>query len=81
MRANSIALAALLALHGLISAKQLHPTRKLGGNGSDPVIRTGDGERLCGPRYWFEQALCDAKIENFHWHDLRPLLVAWLWPG
>ena len=29
------------------------------------------GERLTGPRYWFEPAIREAKIQNFHWHDLR----------
>jgi integrase len=29
------------------------------------------GMPLRGPRTWFDAALKDAKIENFHWHDLR----------
>jgi integrase len=29
------------------------------------------GELLSGPRSWFERAMKDAKIEEFHWHDLR----------
>jgi integrase len=29
------------------------------------------GKPLRGPRTWFDRALKDAKIENFHWHDLR----------
>jgi integrase len=35
------------------------------------VVRTGQGEPLCGPRYWFERVLKTAQIEGFHWHDLR----------
>jgi integrase len=29
------------------------------------------GKPLRGPRTWFDPALKDAKIEKFHWHDLR----------
>ena len=58
VRLNSVAIAALLAFHAR-------------GSGSGPVVRTGQGEPLCGPRYWFERALRTAKIEGFHWHDLR----------
>jgi hypothetical protein len=39
--------------------------------GSGPVVRTVEGQRLGGPRYWFERALREAKIEGLHWHDLR----------
>ena len=55
---NSVALVALLAMHA----------RR---NGSGPVIRAANGVPLCGPRYWFEKALETAKIQGFHWHDLR----------
>jgi integrase len=27
--------------------------------------------RLINPRQWFETVLADAKVRNFHWHDLR----------
>ncbi len=57
VQANSVALAALLAFHPR-------------SNGSGPVVRTVEGQRLGGPRYWFERALREAKIEGFHWHDL-----------
>jgi integrase len=57
-RLNSLAVAALLTIHGR-------------GSGSGPVIRNAKGEPLCGPRYWFEKALASAKITGFHWHDLR----------
>ena len=55
VRLNSVALAAL----------------EVRGDGSGHVVRTVDGEGLHGPRYWFEKALATAKIEGFHWHDLR----------
>ena len=29
------------------------------------------GDRLQGARHWFEPAIEEAEIENFHWHDLR----------
>lgn len=58
VRLNSVAVAALVAFQAR-------------GNGSGPVIRTVQGEPLCGPRYWFERALRKAKIVGFHWHDLR----------
>ena len=58
VRVNSVAVAALVAFHAR-------------GNGSGPVIRTAEGEPLCGPRYWFQKALKTAQIESFHWHDLR----------
>lgn len=31
----------------------------------------GEGERLKSPREWFEDAIEEAKIEDFTWHDLR----------
>lgn len=58
VRANSTAPAALLAFLA-------------GSDGAGPVIRTIRGERLCGPRYCSQRALREAKIEGFHWHDLR----------
>ncbi len=35
------------------------------------VFLNSQGERLTGPRYWFEPAIREAKIQDFHWHDLR----------
>jgi len=35
------------------------------------VLRSVRGEPLNNPRAWFEQALKDAKIKDFRWHDLR----------
>ncbi len=57
-RLNSIALRALTEL------------RKRG-DGTGAVIRNLEGEPLAGPRYWFEKALQEVGIMDFHWHDLR----------
>lgn len=35
------------------------------------VFMSVNGDRLQGPRHWFEPAVKDAGIPNFHWHDLR----------
>jgi len=35
------------------------------------VFRSVRGEPLDNPRAWFEQALKDAKIKDFRWHDPR----------
>jgi integrase len=46
------------------------------------VLETGDGngrifkslktgEPLENRRHWFDDAVVDAKLKNFHWHDLR----------
>ncbi|MCZ6750905.1 MAG: tyrosine-type recombinase/integrase [Acidobacteria bacterium] len=55
---NSIAIAALAQL-------------KAKGEGKGWVFVNERGERLTGPRYWFEDAIAETKIQNFHWHDLR----------
>jgi integrase len=41
-------------------------------NGSGRIfcaLRTG--KPMLSPRMWFDEILKDAKIEDFHWHDLR----------
>lgn len=58
VRLNSIALKALTEL-------------KKRGDGTGAVIRNLKGEKLSGPRYWFEKAIQKAGIADFHWHDLR----------
>ncbi len=40
-------------------------------NGTSWMFRNERGGRLTSPRYWFEPAIREAKIKNFHWHDLR----------
>lgn len=38
---------------------------------TDKVFRSAKGEAVKRPRAWWEPALEEAKIEDFHWHDLR----------
>lgn len=35
------------------------------------VIRNEDGSLAHGAKHWFEDAISEAKIEDFTWHDLR----------
>ncbi|HXP79062.1 MAG TPA: site-specific integrase [Verrucomicrobiae bacterium] len=53
-----------------VALKALDLLRKRG-DGTGAVIRNLEGEPLAGPRYWFEKAIKNAGIANFHWHDLR----------
>ena len=42
------------------------------GGGRGRVFRSSKtGEPLENARHWFDDALVDAKLKNFHWHDLR----------
>lgn len=43
--------------------------QRTGGKG--PIFVANDGERLLGPRHWFEDAIEKAGIRDFTWHDLR----------
>ena len=36
-----------------------------------PIFIGRGGERLLGPRHWFEDAVKKAALRNFTWHDLR----------
>jgi integrase len=47
--------------------KELH--QRTGGKG--PIFVANNGERLLGPRHWFEDAIEKAAIRDFTWHDLR----------
>jgi integrase len=42
-----------------------------GSDETGAVFRGRGGERLQSARHWFEDAVDAAKIEDFHWHDLR----------
>ena len=39
--------------------------------GKDWIFVSVTGERLQSPRHWFEPAIQEAKIADFHWHDAR----------
>jgi len=40
--------------------------------GEGPIFASErGGKRLRGARHWFDDAMRDAKVENFRWHDLR----------
>jgi site-specific recombinase XerD len=52
------------AMASLITAKQY-------ANDRPAVFWNRYGEPLRTPRQWFEEALEEAKISNFRWHDLR----------
>jgi site-specific recombinase XerD len=56
---NATALAAFQELH-----------RATGGR--DPIFASRNvGESLRGPRHWFEDAISEAGLRDFMWHDLR----------
>jgi site-specific recombinase XerD len=61
------------ARHVRLNAVALKALEQLakGTDETGPVIRARSGEALQSPRHWFEKAVRDAGIENFHWHDLR----------
>jgi integrase len=44
---------------------------RMRGNEVGPVFRDLAGKPLSGPRVWFDKAIKEAKVEDFHWHDLR----------
>jgi integrase len=40
--------------------------------GEGPIFASlRGGERLLGPRHWFDDAIREAGVKNFTWHDLR----------
>jgi integrase len=43
--------------------------QRTGGEG--PIFLSNHGERLVGPRHWFEDAVQEAGIQRFTWHDAR----------
>jgi integrase len=79
IRVNSVAVAALLTLRERCNGsgpviRNAPPARTEQKTQLPPQLSPAhvlQGEPLCGPRYWFEKALSTAKIEGFHWHDLR----------
>jgi len=40
-------------------------------DGTGAVIRKPSGIELQSSRRWFENCLAEAKVDDFHWHDLR----------
>jgi integrase len=52
----------------LAAFKRMH--RRTRGKGPIFASERG-GQPLLGPRHWFEDAVRDAKLQNFTWHDLR----------
>jgi hypothetical protein len=46
---------------------------RLRGDGTGRVVRNSKGATLNYTASWFVPSLRAAKIENFHWHDLRPI--------
>ena len=52
----------------LAAFQQMHA--RSGGKGPIFPSECG-GQRLLGPRHWFEEAVREAKLQNFTWHDLR----------
>jgi integrase len=48
-------------------------------DGQDPIFASQRSkERLLGPRHWFEDAIQEAGVKDFTWHDLRqPSPAGW----
>jgi integrase len=52
-----------------VSALKMAFTR---GDGTGRVFKSSKtGEPLENGRHWFDDAVVEAKLKNFHWHDLR----------
>src|SRR5216683_3258836 len=56
---NDVAIAALKIVHGR------------GGRRGRVFQSEKTGDPLENGRHWFEDAVVEAKVKNFHWHDLR----------
>jgi len=63
---NSDARAAFQRLHEKRIGEGAIPIRREG-----PIFVSKTGERLLGPRHWFEKAVSKSGIADFTWHDLR----------
>ena len=50
----------------------LYPTRRHNGR----IFQSKFGRDLNNPRSWFEIAVCEAKVSNFRWHDLRHTFIS-----
>jgi site-specific recombinase XerD len=58
---NKTVLALLTDLHTAKTGPHVFPTER----------NYKEARALLNPRQWFEIVLAEAKVENFHWHDLR----------
>ncbi|PYU04523.1 MAG: hypothetical protein DMG34_10175 [Acidobacteria bacterium] len=59
------------------AAISAHKTVLKSGDGKGRVFTSvKTGESLENGRQWFDDAGVEAKLKNFHWHDLRPTFTS-----
>jgi site-specific recombinase XerD len=70
---NSVAIAALTELKSRREAQEERKPCDASNDAeeSDWIFLNARGQRLTGSRKWFEAAIKETRIQNFHWHDLR----------